>query len=408
MRLIYLFIALLLGTTQLQAQERGLDQPHLTNYTPKVGSDVAATSNFRFTFDLKIEPASIGNRTVILKQMTPHKKKINGTVSIENENTLLFSPAKPMEKGTYVIRVKPIKLLKESSTSFKPKNWWQESIVWLCSLFYDDITDCPLCRMLCHVNPTVRTKPIVFTFEVKEKAPKVISLEANATLIELSEHNSTSVRVTATYDNNTTEDVTLKATYSSSDSAVDADKGIITTNGEGSATVTVTYGDKSTNIQVEVYEMIEGHLLPHEPENPDATLLGVDANHNGVRDDVERWIYKEMPTYHHPEIERVIAMQDAKAYQMALEDPTNKDDKVLKAMDRAHDCWIYYDLSKKLPFDDSIKKFGRNLRDKQYNTKERLKTYFQYDYSLKGRVFESSNWNKLTTKVCDKNIDVMP
>lgn len=258
------------------------------------------------------------------------------------------------------------------------------------------------------MNHTVRTRPIKLYFEVKEEAPKVISLETNATLIELSEHNRTSVKITATYDDNTTEDVTLKATYSSSDNAVDVDKGIITTNGEGSATVTVTYADKSTSIQVEVYEMIERHLLPHEPENPDATLLGVDANHNGVRDDVERWIYKEMPTYHHPEIERVIAMQDAKAYQMALEDPTNKDDKVLKAMDRAHDCWIYYDLSKKLPFDDSIKKFGRNLRDKQYNTKERLKTYFQYDYSLKGRVFESSNWNKLTTKVCDKNIDVMP
>jgi len=407
MRWIYLFIALLLGTTLLQAQEKGLEQPHLTNYTPKVGSDVPATSNFHFTFDLKIEPASIHNHTVILRQMTPHKKKITGTVSIENKNTLLFSPAEPMEKGTYVIRVKPIKLLKENTASFKSKNWWQERIVWLCSLFYDDITDCPLCRMLCHMNATVRTKPIMFTFEVKEEAPKVISLEANATLIELSEHNRTSVKVTATYDDNTTEDVTLKATYSSSDSAVDVDKGIIITNGEGSATVTVTYADKSTSIQVEVYEMIEGHLLPHAPQNPDATLLGVDANHNGVRDDVERWIYKEMPTYHHPEIERVIAMQDAKAYQMAL-DPTNKDDKVLKAMDRASDCWAYYDLSKKLPFDDSIKRFGRNLRDKQYNTKERLKTYFQYDYTLKGRVFTATPLRLLDTSYCDTNIDVMP
>ena len=77
--------------------------------------------------------------------------------------------------------------------------------------------------------------------------------------------------------------------------------------------------------------MIEGHLLPHEPDNPDATLLGVDENENGVRDEVERWIYKEMPTYHHPEIERVVAMTKTKAYQMALIDPTNKDDKVLTA-----------------------------------------------------------------------------
>ncbi len=38
--------------------------------------------------------------------------------------------------------------------------------------------------------------------------------------------------------------------------------------------------------------VIHGHRLPPEPDPKvnNATLLGVDVNHNGVRDDVERWI----------------------------------------------------------------------------------------------------------------------
>ncbi|MDQ7083807.1 MAG: hypothetical protein Q9M36_02265 [Sulfurovum sp.] len=67
-------------------------------------------------------------------------------------------------------------------------------------------------------------------------------------------------------------------------------------------------------------------------------VLGVDVNNNGVRDEVERWIYKEMPTYHHSKIERVIAMQQAKAYQMTLIDPTNKEDKVVNAIHKSSDC----------------------------------------------------------------------
>jgi hypothetical protein len=155
-------------------------------------------------------------------------------------------------------------------------------------------------------------------------------------------------------------------------------------------------------------ETINGHELPPEPQNPDATLLGVDKNNNGVRDEVERWIYKEMPTYHHPEIERVIAMQKAKAYQMALVDPTNKNDKVLNAITRESDCWSYYSYSKQIPFDDSGIKFNNNLKDKVFNTKERLQTYMDYDYTLKGRVFTSTPLRLLDTSYCDENIDAMP
>lgn len=399
---------MLFSSSILYADE-GLSQPHLVSTLPSPNNDnIPPNITLSFTFDRNIVKNSIKPHTITLKQKEPRKRKIKGNVSVVNEKTLIFSPQQQLEKGIYEVKVKPLKLKDSDTSKIEPKTKWQKFIAWLCELMYDDINDCPLCQYLCNAQSNIRTEPIHYTFEAKEEAPKVISLESNATLIELSEHNATQIKITATYDDNSSEEVTDKASYSSSDSSVDADKGVITTNKEGSTTVTVSYGDKTIEVQVEVYEKIEGHLLPHEPQNPDATLLGVDKNDNGVRDEVERWIYKEMPTYHHPEIERVVAMQDAKAYQMALMDPTNTDYKVLNASKRASDCWSYYRISKDIPFDGAVEKFDNALSDKVFNTKERLRTYLNYDYTLKGRVFTSTPTYLLDTNMCDQNIDILP
>lgn len=409
MQTIHRFFSILVLSMTVLFASGGTSQEHLMAITPSPdATDVKPNVIFTFTFDRAIIEKLIETDTVQLKQIEPAKKKIEGKVSIEANNTLTFLPSQPLEKGNYSVKVEPIKLQTEEQVAVKPQTKWQEFIAWLCGWVYDDIADCPLCQYVCEVPKNTATKPISYAFEITEDAPKVISLESNAILIELSEYNSTQLSITATYDDNSSEDITQKATYSSSDSSVDADKGVIATNKEGSATVAVSYGNKTIEVQVEVYEMIEGHLLPHEPENPDDTLLGVDKNSNGVRDEVERWIYKEMPTYHHPEIERVIAMQSAKANQMALHDPTNKDDEVHKAIERTADCWSYYSYSKQIPFDGAIEKFNAFLDDKCFNTKERLKTYLDYDYTLKGRVFTSTPLRLLDTSYCDQNIDVMP
>lgn len=64
-------------------------------------------------------------------------------------------------------------------------------------------------------------------------------------------------------------------------------------------------------------ETINGHILPPEPypKANNATLLGIDSNNNGVRDDVERWIYK---TYYTHPIEIGLFMQCARAYQKVM------------------------------------------------------------------------------------------
>jgi len=154
-------------------------------------------------------------------------------------------------------------------------------------------------------------------------------------------------------------------------------------------------------------EIVNSYILPPEPDETlnNSTLLGIDSNDNGVRDDVERWIFLEMEIYNgYEKIEQVIAMQEAKANQMALIDPANTDDKVHEAMNAASDCWEWYDYSKSLPLRNGMVKFSRDLQDKSFNTKNRLKTYFQYDSTLAGRVFSLTATLKTQTQ-CEINID---
>ncbi len=406
-----IMLTMLFGTSILYAGN-GLSQPHLVSTIPSLNSDnVPPNTTLSFTFDSNIVEKSIKPHTITLKQKEPRKNKIKGNISIVNKNTLVFSPQQQLDKGMYKVKVKPLKLKDENVPSIEPKTKWQKFIAWLCSLVYDDINDCPLCQYVCDIQKHTKTKVIKYKFEVKDDASKVTSISTSQTLIELSEHNSTQLTVTATYDDNKSEDITQKATYTSSDSSVaDIDKGLVNTFKEGSTTLEVSYSGKSIDIIVEVYELIEGHLLPHEPENPDATLLGVDKNDNGVRDEVERWIYKDMPTYHHPEIERVVAMTEARAYQMVLIDPTNKDDKVYKAIRKASNCWSYYSDVRSLPFDEAIEKFSNRLLDKQFNTRARLRTFMDYEniISTKLTLTPLTPLQLLNTNYCDQNIDILP
>jgi predicted NAD/FAD-binding protein len=117
-----------------------------------------------------------------------------------------------------------------------------------------------------------------------------------------------------------------------------------------------------------------------------------------------------MPTYHHPEIERVVAMTEAKAYQMVLVDPTNKDDKVYKAIRKASNCWSYYSDVRSLPFDEAIEKFSNRLLDKVFNTRARLSTFMDYEniLSTKLTLVPLTPLRLLNTSYCNQNIDVLP
>ncbi|HIP29029.1 MAG TPA: hypothetical protein EYG82_07635 [Sulfurovum sp.] len=75
--------------------------------------------------------------------------------------------------------------------------------------------------------------------------------------------------------------------------------------------------------------VINGYTLPPEPNKVqnNKTLLGVDSNHNGIRDDVERFIIisnSKLPKDGYPKTWTAIKLQDAKANFSFIKSQTEK------------------------------------------------------------------------------------
>ncbi len=175
-------------------------------------------------------------------------------------------------------------------------------------------------------------------------------------------------------------------------------------------------GDKvivpTTQPRDEQAVVINGHRLPPEPDPKvnNATLLGVDVNNNGVRDDVERYIYERFgkdPEY--PKTKIAIAMQDAWATQKILENPTMESKKYL---DDAIDCQYYW-FNKKtiglsgydfIQFSLKHKVFNdRALKNKMLNTKDRIQQMFKFNEACSGHIFRGRGEESLDN--CLVNID---
>ena len=133
-------------------------------------------------------------------------------------------------------------------------------------------------------------------------------------------------------------------------------------------------------------EVINGHILPPEPDPKinNATLLGIDVNHNAVRDDVERWIYK---TYKHP-IERGIMLQNAHRLQTQISD-ISKAHEYAKLTDRSLSCEYYLEKTYewfKTKYEYSIT--SKEVKKMQFNTVERHIAYQKYNAQFDGEVFD--------------------
>ena len=170
-----------------------------------------------------------------------------------------------------------------------------------------------------------------------------------------------------------------------------------------------------------VPEVINGFKLPPKPNQKknDSTLLGIDFNHNGIRDDVERWIikhYAQDPKY--PKTKTAIALQYAKASQYIIShDPEHAyENKTYEIFDRAMDCEGYWlntitkDMNSSAYIDFSLENniFGDNFKSKMFNTKERTKAYWQFNGSLSGHMLGGGGGIMSSTKdKCDTDIDTL-
>jgi hypothetical protein len=189
-------------------------------------------------------------------------------------------------------------------------------------------------------------------------------------------------------------------------------------------------------------EVKHGYQLPPCPDPVEnaKTLLGIDTNDNGVRDDVEIWIYHHYDThknctvteervtrlhedrnitygvvhrnctdedipYH--QIVREIAMQYAKAYQIVIQEP-KKARETTHYVDNAQDCEFY--------FKDDAKRYGGPVLfdnydtydaiDKiQFNTIKRARAYSEYNFYLSGGAYGSPKGS--LKRFCDFDVDAL-
>ena len=157
--------------------------------------------------------------------------------------------------------------------------------------------------------------------------------------------------------------------------------------------------------------VINGYILPPMPDKAlnDSTLLGIDSNDNGIRDDVEIYIIKRFETAEYPKTKTAIALQYAWSSQKILENPSLESSKY---EDDALACQTYWmrkeqkDVHQRIinlaktDFNASIQKnleaskwrtkhevFGDiEIKDKIYNTKERIQQKFFYNEALSGKI----------------------
>ena len=223
-------------------------------------------------------------------------------------------------------------------------------------------------------------------------------------------------------------------------------------------------GSGYSNKELPAGTMIHGHILPPEPDPAinNATLLGVDSNGNGVRDDVERWIYtryneyypcdfgfykimvhgkekfysagntlpddiKELvkisdtgrhtakkedcaktPTPYHP-IVREIAMQGAKAAQIIIQQPENAR-QTMKFFDAATDCAGYFEFeadinNEPILLDHYI--FGKEFKAIQFNTSKRSRAFGRHNAALSGGVYDESDSSLKMRSKCDFDVDAL-
>ena len=148
-------------------------------------------------------------------------------------------------------------------------------------------------------------------------------------------------------------------------------------------------------------EIIHGHTLPPEPDPTinNATLGGVDSNGNGVRDDVERAIYKKYDN----KLDAVFLMDNAKFFQRTLVEPLINAKEIAQYDTKTIDCRVFLSkMDKKYKY-ITFREHIDYVQDLILNTQERIQKYWDYNIALSGGVYGSSvsDW---ALKSCSQEI----
>ena len=214
---------------------------------------------------------------------------------------------------------------------------------------------------------------------------KTLTLSIEKTTLN-KDHNTT-ITLNATYDDNSTNTPTSVEWLITPKDAVAIKGTTLTALKDINVTIQAKVGNTLSNkVKLNIYWEVNGYRLPPEPDPKinNATLLGVDVNHNGVRDDVERWIYK---TYHHP-IERGIMLQNAYRLQMQISD-INKAHEYARLSNKSLSCEYYLeDTYKWFKEKYEYSTTSKVIKKIQFNTLKRYMAYQRYNAQFNGEIFD--------------------
>jgi len=266
-----------------------------------------------------------------------------------------------------------------------------------------------------HMKILITISILILTFGLSseaikktDKAPCSLALHVGQTT--LNKDTDTTLKVTATYRDGSIEDITDKVQWIITPKGAVRIKGhTLTALKDGNVTLQAKVGRQVSNpVILSIYWEVDGHRLPPEPDPKinNATLLGVDVNDNGVRDDVERWIYERYKDKHPIHID--IAMQAARGYKLVLEkQPKTKEEaKVIRSeVDSIITCEGYYMVYAKY-FNEPLllkERIDNVVEYKYYNTDQRKKTYIEYDELLSGDTYPTAKIDINMKNACDFN-----
>ena len=144
-----------------------------------------------------------------------------------------------------------------------------------------------------------------------------------------------------------------------------------------------------------------GERLPPVPENPDATVEGVDANKNGIRDDVELAIFKEYPNSGQT---RAVLLQYALALQMEMTQPIVNEGTVIAAVQEESRAYLCVgeilsrsDMNEYITKSDTLRSF---VKEKQLNTEARKKARTDF--------YEKIGSHESLDRICDIDYSTLP
>jgi hypothetical protein len=165
--------------------------------------------------------------------------------------------------------------------------------------------------------------------------------------------------------------------------------------------------EKIHNTKLQLSDVMGDNLPPDPGALADETIAGIDANDNGIRDDVELAVFKEYPNSAKT---RAALLQYALALQMEVIQPmvnTQTVTEIIREEDRASSCMADILVPRQSPEStrssvdmENIKKYISFIDNLQINNKERDQAQVNFYKYLR-------SYNSLDT-VCDIDYSRLP